>query len=115
MNKLMTRSVLSGGYFGSIFLLGLAAVVRMIDHPGLPDWNSFVVLLLMACLTSSMKVRLPGTHQSASLSFFFCFAAIVEQPPSVALFIVAVSRAFEDIAEREDGAVLSGESRAIGR
>ena len=103
MNKLMTRSVLSGGYFGSIFLLGLAAVVRMIDHPGLPDWNSFVVLLLMACLTSSMKVRLPGTHQSASLSFFFCFAAIVEQPPSVALFIAAVSRVFEDIAEREDG------------
>ena len=86
-------------YVTSVILLGLAAIVAVALEPGDPEWIAFSIILLMACATTPLKVKLPGGGRSLSLSFLFIFAAITELPPSTAFYVVAVALVFGILAD----------------
>lgn len=77
------------------FGLAAEAMRRMAVNPATPDWSDFAVLLLLACVASRMRFRLPGLERPVNLAFPFCFAAIAEQPPLYALGLVAAVEAFD--------------------
>jgi len=90
--------------------LALEAVRRMTFTPAAPDWSKFSVLLLLACVASRMRFRLPGLDRPVSLAFPFSFAAIAELPPLYALALVATVEAFDflltvDVSDRPLAAV----------
>ena len=100
--KSKKSSPLSTLYFLFVVAVGFAAAVRMAGHPGEPNWESFAVLLVMACATSAMRVNLPGVSRSVSLSFFFLFAAIIDQPAGVALYIACVAHVFAFLVDYQE-------------
>ena len=67
----------------------------MASAVGDPDWAAFSVVLLLACVGTQMRVRLPGVSRETSLSFPFSFAAIAQQPPLAAFLVIAAASLFE--------------------
>ncbi len=64
---------------------------------GAPNWTSFSVLLLLACIGTRMRLQLPGLEDSLSLWFPFGFAAILEQPPWAAFVVLSTAGVFDRI------------------
>ena len=59
------------------------------------NWTAFLIVSLLACIGSRIRVSLPGLDRPVSLAFPFAFAAIPAQPPWAAWLIVAGSELFE--------------------
>lgn len=85
-------------------LLALEAARRMSAYSGAPDWSAFSVVLILACVGTQMRVRMPAVSRAASLSFPFSFAAIAQQPPLVAFLVIAGASLFERLMRRPDSA-----------
>jgi|GEM_PF-1856065 len=94
-----------------LLAFGLAAesVRRMALAPATPDWSKFSILLLLACVASRMRFRLPGLDRPVSLAFPFCFAAIAEQPPLYALGLVVAVEVFDFLLTLNTGESSIGE------
>jgi diguanylate cyclase (GGDEF)-like protein/putative nucleotidyltransferase with HDIG domain len=99
--KLTLHAFGSALYLATVLALGVWAFLQMIDRPGVPNWGSFTILLLMACAATPLKIQLPGVDRSLSLSFLFTFAAITEQPAILVLVIAAAVQAFDVLVGRE--------------
>jgi hypothetical protein len=65
-NKLTLHAFGSALYLATVLALGMWAFLQMIDRPGVPNWGSFTILLLMACAATPLKIQLPGVDRSLS-------------------------------------------------
>ncbi len=82
--------------------LAVLVLLRM-SRAGEPvNWTAFLIVLLLACIGTRIRVKLPGLERPVSLAFPFAFAAIPAQPPWAAWLIVAGSELFEHLS-REGG------------
>ena len=81
-------------------VLGLAvlALLQMSQVDRLVNWTSFLIIFLLACIGTRIRVKLPGLDRPVSLAFPFAFAAIPTQPPWAAWLIIAGSEVFEHLS-----------------
>ena len=67
--------------------LGLIAAGWMMDGWAFPEVSRFLGYLSLACLASTMKVRLPGMRSTMSVNFLFILIGIAELPLFQAVLI----------------------------
>lgn len=64
-------------YIGTITALGLGLLAgTLIWSPQFPDMAQYLACLSLACIASTMKVRLPGLHGTISVNFVFILMAL---------------------------------------
>ena len=105
--------------YAIVFALASLALLRMSSVGPVTNWAGFLIVLLLACIGSRIRLRMPGLDRPVSLAFPFAFAAIPSQPPWAAWLIVAISELFESLPLEEgeeprgNGAVRLGYRSAV--
>jgi diguanylate cyclase (GGDEF)-like protein/putative nucleotidyltransferase with HDIG domain len=84
------RSTFAQVIQGSVLLAAVAATATMLFQVQSWDWVELLLLGILACAAGQLKLNLPGTPQSVSLSILPIAAAIASQP-SVLVFAVATA------------------------
>ncbi|MCB1018766.1 MAG: diguanylate cyclase [Acidobacteria bacterium] len=78
------------------------AVAQMLDAGAVQSWTSFLLILLLACIGSRIRLQLPGLERPVSLAFPFAFAALPIHPPWAAWLILLGAELTERLAEGEN-------------
>jgi diguanylate cyclase (GGDEF)-like protein/putative nucleotidyltransferase with HDIG domain len=65
-------------YLGSVYLIGITALVLSMSQWQMADPGRFACYLLIALLASGLKVSLPGINGSMSVNFFFIILGVME-------------------------------------
>ena len=79
----------------TVCALGLLTALRMSSVGSVTNWTPFLTVLLLACVGSRIRLRLPNLERPISLAFPFAFAAIPAQPPWAAWVILGLSGILE--------------------
>jgi len=79
-------------YIGVVLALGLGVLTgSLIAYGEFPDPARFLACLSLACIASTMKVKLPGLHGTISVNFVFILLAVAQLslPETLLLSIAA--------------------------
>jgi diguanylate cyclase (GGDEF)-like protein/putative nucleotidyltransferase with HDIG domain len=85
---------------GSVVLAAIAAVATMAFQTQTGDWVELILLAVLACAASQVKLKLPGTPQSVSLAILPVSAAIASQPPILVFLVAAAAILFDFLLDR---------------
>jgi signal transduction histidine kinase/ActR/RegA family two-component response regulator len=102
LRVLMTRL-----YLASVILLGAVTLVAAVASWTTSDPTKFLVYLMLAVLTSGMKVRLPGVDGTLSVNFVVVLLCIAVLTASETLIVGAASFATQSLWRiRDKGSVV---------
>jgi diguanylate cyclase (GGDEF)-like protein/putative nucleotidyltransferase with HDIG domain len=101
------RSTFAHVVRGSVVLTAVAAVATMLFQAQSWDWVELILLAILACAASQLKLKLPGTPQTVSLAILPIAAAITSQPSLVVFVAASSALLFDWLLERRKGRAAS--------
>src|SRR5258706_14795705 len=80
-------------YVAGVIAAGALVVVYCATHVHVTQWALFISLIVMSCLASALKVRLPLTRSAStmSVSYVVDFTALLLLGPEQTVFVAAAS------------------------
>jgi hypothetical protein len=63
-----TLPLLARLYVGSVILAGVVVLLYCATHVSVTQWALFLSLIVLSCLASTLKVRLPLTRSASTMS-----------------------------------------------
>ena len=93
----MPNSKSARTYITLIALAGAATLTMGLQHPGLNDLAGFVALLVVAVITSRLKVKLPGMKANMSVSLPFLLLASAQMQLLPTLMIAAAATVAQSV------------------
>jgi len=80
-------------YVGGVIAAGAIVLVYCATHVHVTQWALFISLIVLSCLASALKVRLPLTRSAStmSVSYVVDFTALLLLGPEQTVFVAAAS------------------------
>src|ERR1041384_1752588 len=80
-------------YVASVISAGALVLVFCATHVHVTQWALFISLIVLSCLASALKVRLPLTRSAStmSVSYVVDFTALLLLGPEQTVFVAAAS------------------------
>jgi diguanylate cyclase (GGDEF)-like protein/PAS domain S-box-containing protein len=88
-----TLPLLARLYVGSVILAGVVVLLYCATHVSVTQWALFLSLIVLSCLASTLKVRLPLTRSAStmSVSYVVDFTALLLLGPEQTVVVAAAS------------------------
>ena len=87
---------------GVLLVAAVAAMASMLFYAQPGDWIEVAMLAILACATSQLKLKLPGTQQLVSLAILPVAAAIVSQPALFVFLVATAALLFDWLLDRRE-------------